>query len=196
MMHEQATRILEQLLLLAPFEGLGARQLAQATRMAGLPENTQLRFFPNGVPDALLYWQQCTDSAMEQAFKDYHGAEMSTLDKVKYCILWRLEYLSPHREAARKALAFLSLPAQLPQAARMTWETADRIWQQCADKSTDYNWYTKRLILSGVLSSTLLYWLNDDSDDMADTKQFLTRRLDNVMAIERGKKKMKSWLGG
>ena len=49
------------------------------------------------------------------------------------------------------------------------------------------NWYTKRATLSAVYSSTLIYWLGDDSADQADTWAFLDRRIENVMAFEKAK---------
>nr|MDJ0982739.1 COQ9 family protein [Kiloniellales bacterium] len=40
-----------------------------------------------------------------------------------------------------------------------------------------------RLLLSGVYSSTLLFWLNDESEDFAETWAFLSRRIDEVLKI-------------
>ena len=47
------------------------------------------------------------------------------------------------------------------------------------------NWYTKRATLSGVYSSTLLFWLGDDSPDHEKTWEFLDRRIGNVMQFEK-----------
>jgi ubiquinone biosynthesis protein COQ9 len=51
------------------------------------------------------------------------------------------------------------------------------------DRATDYNYYTKRLLLAGVLSSTTLFWLNDRSKDHAATWAFLDRRIDEVLKV-------------
>ena len=52
------------------------------------------------------------------------------------------------------------------------------------DTATDYNHYSKRAILGSVYGATLAVFLNDDSDDHADTKAFLARRIDGVMRFE------------
>ena len=57
------------------------------------------------------------------------------------------------------------------------------------DTSDDVNWYTKRLSLSGVISSTVLYWLGDTSDGPPKTWAFLDRRIGDVMRIETVKAK-------
>ena len=45
-------------------------------------------------------------------------------------------------------------------------------------------WYSKRATLSAVYSSALLYWLGDDSPGASATREFVGRRIDNVMQIE------------
>ena len=51
------------------------------------------------------------------------------------------------------------------------------------DRATDYNYYTKRLLLAGVLSSTTLFWLNDRSEGHEATWAFLERRIDEVLKV-------------
>ena len=59
------------------------------------------------------------------------------------------------------------------------------------DKSTDFNFYSKRGILTGVWLSTLTRWLADESEDEAPTRAFLDARIDNVMQIEKVKGKVR-----
>ena len=49
------------------------------------------------------------------------------------------------------------------------------------------NWYTKRATLSAVYGSTVLYWLGDETPGHSATWEFLDRRIDNVMQIEKAK---------
>jgi ubiquinone biosynthesis protein COQ9 len=61
------------------------------------------------------------------------------------------------------------------------------IWRAIGDTSTDFNFYTKRGLLSGVLTSTMLFWFGDSSEDSAETWKFLDRRIADVMQIEKVK---------
>ncbi len=90
------------------------------------------------------------------------------------------------REAVRAALTFLALPPRNIHLPKCVWATADKIWRAAGDTATDYNHYTKRILLSGVLSATTLYWLNDDSAKKEKTWAFLDRRIDNVLKIGQG----------
>ena len=60
----------------------------------------------------------------------------------------------------------------------------DTIWFAVGDKTTDFGFYTKRALLAGVYLSTLLYWLNDGSEDTQATWGFLDRRIADVMRIQ------------
>ena len=81
-------------------------------------------------------------------------------------------------------MALLALPHHAPDGARAVWHTADTIWTALGDTSRDFNWYSKRATLSAVYSSALLYWLGDDTPGASATREFIGRRIDNVMQIE------------
>ena len=68
---------------------------------------------------------------------------------------------------------------------KLGWRAADAMWRIAGDTATDLNHYTKRLTLSAVYGSTLLVWLDDESEGEADTRGFLDRRLADVMRIEK-----------
>ena len=71
-------------------------------------------------------------------------------------------------------------------------EMVDLIWHYAGDKSTDFNWYSKRILLSGVVNSTQLHMLQDKSEDYRDTWTFLEERLSNVASIGMSMNKLRS----
>ena len=110
---------------------------------------------------------------------------MKIREKIRALIWHRLEIMGPAREAVRKALAILAMPQNIPLALRTGWHTADLMWRLAGDTSTDFNHYTKRMTLGAVYASTLLVWLDDDSEGWIETAAFLDRRIDDVMKIEK-----------
>ena len=103
----------------------------------------------------------------------------------------RIHAVREHKEAARRAAAFLTLPPHAALGARLVYRTVDRMWRAAGDTSTDFNFYTKRAILAGVYSSTLMRWFTDESEDEAETKSFLDARIENVMQFEKFKAQVK-----
>ncbi|HRQ61979.1 MAG TPA: COQ9 family protein, partial [Alphaproteobacteria bacterium] len=111
---------------------------------------------------------------------------MRVRDKVRAGVAARLSTLAPYKEAVRAASSFWARPSHAFHAGRILWRTADRIWVWAGDTSSDYNHYTKRGLLSGILASTTLAWLapeNDDDPAMPKTLDFLDRRIDNALSV-------------
>ena len=131
-----------------------------------------------------LYIQE-VDRALEAHFTPERLAGMKFREKIRSLVWQRLQIQAPAREAVRRALAILSMPQNVPLALRISWRTADLMWRIAGDTSTDFNHYTKRMTLGAVYGSTLLVWLDDQSEGWADTAAFLDRRIDDVMKIEK-----------
>jgi ubiquinone biosynthesis protein COQ9 len=106
-------------------------------------------------------------------------------DRISLAVRLRLEGMASHREAARRAVAFLSLPQNASLAAKLLIETVDAMWRATGDQSSDFNYYTKRALLAGVYSATLLHWLSDSSEDRRDSWVFLDARIEDVMKIQK-----------
>jgi len=133
-----------------------------------------------------LYLQE-VDRALEAYFTPNRLKGMKIREKIRALVWQGLEIMGPTREAVRRALAILAMPQNLPLALRVSWRTADLMWRIAGDTSTDFNHYTKRMTLGAVYASTLLAWLDDQSEDWHDTAAFLDRRIGDVMKFEKFK---------
>lgn len=181
--------ILDAALPNAAFDGWTSKTLREAAQTAGLPKGAEDLYFPGGAAELVTYWgEQCNDAAA-RAIADMDLASMKIRDRVTQGVIARLEAIGPHTEAARRAVAKLSLPSSGTAGPKSLWAAADTIWRAIGDTSTDANYYSKRTILSGVISTSTMAWLGDRSDDKAEARAFLDRRIDNVMQIEKVKAK-------
>lgn len=123
-----------------------------------------------------------------------HGLKIR--EKVALAVRTRLAQHEAHREALRALAAFLAMPAHAGHAACALWRTVDAMWYAIGDRSTDFNYYSKRALLAGIYGSTILVWLDDRSEGAADSFAFLDRRIDGAMAFERGKARWQQVLNG
>jgi ubiquinone biosynthesis protein COQ9 len=122
---------------------------------------------------------------MAGAFPLERIAALKIRQRIRELVLYRIEVVHPHKEALRRALNILAQPQNAMSAARLAWRAADRMWRIAGDRATDFNHYSKRGILSALYMSTLLVYLDDDSEDLAATRGFLERRIDDVMQFEK-----------
>ena len=174
-----------------PFDGWSRLALGRAADDEGVDPQVARLVFPRGGIDMVAAYIAMADDAMLQALKAQDLAAMKIRARIATAVRTRLEQAAPHKEAVRRASAMLLLPQHAPLAARTLWRTADAMWRAAGDTATDFNHYSKRAILSGVYSSTLLIWLNDESPDHGETWDFLDRRIDDVMQIEKLKARVR-----
>lgn len=177
----------------AAFDGWSNEALAMAANELGVPPARARLAFSGGAMDMIDWWFDSVDVAMLTAFPPERIAAMKIRERIRELVLFRLDRMLSHREALRRAYAILAQPQNVPAAAKLAWRAADRMWRVAGDTATDFNHYSKRALLTGVYASTSLVFIDDKSEDLADTRAFLNRRIDDVMQIEKVKA---SWQGG
>ncbi len=191
---EARERLIEAALPHVVFDGWGTTTLEAAIAESGVDAGLARLTFPRGGIDMALAFHRRADQALaaelvsERATTDLEP--MRIRDRITHCVRRRIELVTEHREAVRRGATLLALPHNAPEGARAIWETADIIWTACGDTATDYNWYSKRIILGSVYSATMLYWLGDTSPDHTNTWAFLDRRIEGVMRFEKTKAKL------
>jgi len=171
----------------AVFDGWTRKAVDSAAAQLGIDPVQARLAFPKDAPHMIEAWIAGVDAAMEAHFTPERIAAMKVRDRIRALIWYRLETMGPARDAGRSALSILAMPQNLALATRIGWRSADLMWRIAGDTATDYNHYSKRLILSGVYASTQLAWLDDDSEGWMETGAFLDRRLAGVMRFEKWK---------
>jgi ubiquinone biosynthesis protein COQ9 len=172
-----------------PFDGWSAATLAAALRDTGHAAALGAGLFPRGGVDLAVAYHRMGDRDLAQALANQPEPATRYRDRIAGAVWLRLTLAD--KEAVRKSAALFALPHLVPESVALIWGTADAIWRALGDSSRDVNWYSKRATLSAVFSSTLLFWLGDNSPDTAETRAFLDRRIENVMQFEQAKGKIR-----
>ena len=179
--------LVEALLPSVAFDGWGEAALDAAAAAVGIPADRARLVFPGGAADMIDAWILKADRDMAAEMARRGAGAMKIRDRIATAVRIRIEQARPHKEAVRRALAVLALPQNAALSARTLWRSADAMWRAAGDTATDFNHYTKRLSLGGVYAATLLYWLQDESGDDAETFAFLDRRIETIMQVEKAK---------
>jgi ubiquinone biosynthesis protein COQ9 len=145
--------------------------------------------FPEGWQDLLHFASQEEDKALLGRLQSADLTSMKIRERVTYGVRSRIEAMNGHKGAVKRTMAILALPQNAALGTKLLYGTVDTIWYGIGDTSTDYNFYSKRAILAGVYSSTVLHWLEDESEAAEETWAFLDRRIEDVMQFEKVKGK-------
>ena len=178
-----------------PFDGWSEAGFRRACESTEADPVEARRECPAGALDLALEFQRWGDELMERELAETDLNSMRMNERVATAVESRLKVVAEHREAVRRVMTLFALPFNGGRGARSLWWTADRIWNLLGDKADDYNWYTKRAMLSAVIGSSALYWLGD-SGNGASTRSFIERRINNVMRVETIKGQIRRMPGG
>lgn len=187
--------ILEAALPHVPFDGWSQATLRLAAKEAGFDVNMAALAFPGGTTEIVEYWSATADAAMVARYGEADTDSMRFRDRITFLVRARIEVVVDHREAVRRAMTHVTRPSKAQTGVRGLYRTVDDMWCAAGDTSTDFSFYTKRGTLAAVYASTLLYWLDDASEESAATWAFLDRRIAGVMRIPQKRAKLKGAAG-
>jgi ubiquinone biosynthesis protein COQ9 len=179
-------RIVVAMLPHVAFEGWTRKALAAGVADAGYPASMAERSFAGGLVEVANHFGDFMDRRMLAELAGIDLDAMRVRDRIHTCIKVRIQINAVNREAVRRLMSFLALSTNAGLAARLVWRSCSEIWYAAGDDATDWNHYSKRILLVPVYTSTLLYWLSDPGDEAADypeTWAYLARRIDNVLQV-------------
>jgi ubiquinone biosynthesis protein COQ9 len=179
----------------AVFDGWTKTSLDATARGLGLPEGEADRLFPAGPLGVVEYVSSRADQRTVADMETAGVAAMKVRDRIRAAIRIRLEKHAGAPDAARRALSLLAMPLNAALGLKLLYRTVDAMWYAAGDTSVDFNFYTKRATLAGVYSATLLFWINDRSEGYQATWDFLDRRLEDLMKVEKLKSQIRAWPG-
>ncbi|MEM7073151.1 MAG: COQ9 family protein [Pseudomonadota bacterium] len=184
--HELRDRLIQAIHPHVCFDGWTFAALDNAASDLGVDKGVARLLFTGGARDLIAHASALGDRMMEVEYRARDLHDMRIRDKARMALMIRFQMMQHNREAVKRAIAWLMLPGNQLQALQLTGQSCDRIWRLLGDRSTDWNWYSKRTLLAGVYGSAIIVWTLDESDDLEVTEAFIARRIDNVLAIGGG----------
>jgi ubiquinone biosynthesis protein COQ9 len=176
----------------AAFDGWSAAAVKAAAEEIGVDPDVAALAVKGGAMTLIDAWIDGIDLELARRLPPEKLGAIKIRERITALLATRMEIMAPDREALRRAMAIMASPQNLPRAAKIGWRSADRMWRLVGDTASDFNHYTKRMTLSAVYGSLLTVFVNDESEDFADSRAFLDRRIENVMQFEKVKAQAKT----
>ena len=144
--------------------------------------------FKNGSIDFIDVFSEMIDLEVKQNYDLIDPKPERVPEKIKKMIIIRLNLCQKYKEAVRSSIALTAIPTNAKTSIKILYRTCNSMWRIAGDKSTDFSFYTRRISLATIYTSTLLFWLNDKSNSNVETEFFLDRRLKDISKISSFKK--------
>ncbi len=193
--HNPRNAILAAALSHVPFDGWTHEVLQKAGREVGVNAAELMMLYPAGPTDLLWQFAEMGEAEMLAHLNTHKLITMKMRDRIRTGVLCWLAAMAPYKEAVQRALRSSLMPSHALLSVKSIARLASSIWYEAGDQSTDFNYYTKRGLLMAVFGATVIYWLNDQSDDYTKTREFLNQQLDRVLKLGQGIGKVKDLFG-
>ena len=184
---EAEARLLDAALPLVPELGWTQRLARRAGQAVDLSAPEVELLLPGGARDLAALFSYRRDEAALAALSAVEASQLKIRERIARGVQAWIDAAAEDEAASRCWLGYLALPQNLPLGARLLWTSADVIWRWAGDTSTDANHYSKRVILAGLLSSTLAVRM---SNSPAAAQTHLERGIEAVMAFEKFKARL------
>ena len=171
-----------------PFDGWNEKIFSTVANDLKIPIGEIHALFSNNYIDLLKLYLDDSENRMLKDSKKINFSNMKISKKIYEIIVFRIKKNLNNKQLIRKTFIALSHPKNSLLGMSSLYKTIDNIWFVAGDDSSDFNYYTKRLILAGIYTSVLLFWLNDDSKDLKKTENFLKKQLKKTLFIGKIKK--------
>ena len=139
--------------------------------------------FDKKISNIIGIFNEQLDEEMYEIFNAKDNKNLGVTETIRALVLCRLKASQNYRSIVKTSLFFMAQPRNAYDALTQVMKTSGKIWKLAGDSSSGRTFYSKRLILAGVYSSTLAYWLTDETRSVDESEDFLDRRLENVKNI-------------
>ncbi|MAZ80601.1 MAG: COQ9 family protein [Rickettsiales bacterium] len=195
-------KILKNFIKIAEISGWNDKSLKKACLLSDIDPDNLIFIFPDSVLDvAQLYLDNGNNLLIKEIAKIKDFNKKKIRDKIRLCLYKRFEIEIANRQILINLSNFYQDPKNLTnfenglrpamQSITFSFIIADLIWSILDDQSSDFNYYTKRLILAKIIVRSFFIFIKDDMKDIAKTKSFIDLQIEKVMKFEKFKFKSK-----
>tara|TARA_B100001989_G_scaffold244572_1_gene213454 strand:- start:1202 stop:1804 length:603 start_codon:yes stop_codon:yes gene_type:complete len=155
-----------------------------------IAQEIKSEILPNGFKSLMMEVNHIINERIRSEKLPQNFKTLRTHEKVMFFVLRRLEIFGEILDKFKFFKETLN-PFVFLNTSKTLFQIADEIWFLSGDKSTDYNYYTKRFLLMKVYALTFSFYIFDRSQNFQNTKKFLEKQIELILGFGKLKKKFK-----
>tara|TARA_X000001036_G_C20503595_1_gene734932 strand:+ start:231 stop:872 length:642 start_codon:yes stop_codon:yes gene_type:complete len=170
-------------------KGFTSKSLNNIVKNYNLDLNEIELLFPDGNVDLVKFALEQLNKELEEQCKKIDLIRLPIHKRIREVILLKMLLMQKDKIFYRNIFSNLLIPKKNFSLPNQIYNSVDQIWFIAGDTSVDFNFYTKRLILSGIYSRILLFFFNNNNQQ--ELEIILDVNLKRVSKIPEIKSKLK-----
>jgi ubiquinone biosynthesis protein COQ9 len=172
-------------------KGLTKNSLENISKRYGIDINETELLFPEGNIDLIQFTLEQLNKELEEYCRKIDLIRLPVHKRIKKVLLSKISLMNKNKLFYRSIFFNLLVPKKNLSLSSQLYNSVDQIWFIAGDSSTDFNFYTKRLILSVIYSRIMLYFFNNNNQE--ELENILDDSLQRVSRIPKIKSKLKTF---
>ena len=169
--------------------GLTKNCLENISKKYGLNTDETDVLFPQGNIDLIKFALEQLNNDLEVYCKQIDLIRLPIHKRIRKVLLSKIFLMNKDKPFYRSIFLNLLIPKKNFSLSSQLYNSVDQLWFIAGDSSTDFNFYTKRLILSGIYSRVMLFFFNNNNQE--ELEKILDESLKRVSKIPEIKSKLK-----
>ena len=157
--------ILQKLKKIVSVEGWSEKVLKQLLQN-GVEKSDLVTFFQYDYKELLKYSLEELNKSLEKEINKINIINYSLNKRIKKILMLRFNILNNDKEFYKKTFYHLLIPSNNKIMKSSLYKSVDTMWYLAGDNYTDFNFYTKRLILAVIYVNALFVLFNKNFDEV------------------------------
>ena len=170
-------------------KGLTKNCLENISKKYGLNTDETDLLFPQGNIDLIKFALEQLNNDLEVYCRQIDLIRLPIHKRIRKVLLSKISLMNKDKPFYRSIFLNLLIPKKNFSLSSQLYNSVDQLWFIAGDSSTDFNFYTKRLILSGIYSRVMLFFFNNNNQE--ELEKILDESLKRVSKIPEIKSKLK-----
>ena len=170
-------------------KGLTKKCLKNISKKYGLNTDETDLLFPQGNIDLIKFALEQLNNDLEVYCKQIDLIRLPIHKRIRKVLLSKISLMNKDKLFYRSIFLNLLIPKKNFSLSSQLYNSVDQLWFIAGDSSTDFNFYTKRLILSVIYSRVMLFFFNNNNQE--ELEKILDESLKRVSKIPEIKSKLK-----
>ena len=175
--------ILQKLKKIVSDEGWSEKVLKQLLQN-GVEKSDLVTFFQYDYKELLKYSLEELNKSLEKEINKINIINYSLNKRIKKILMYRFNILNNDKEFYKKTFYHLLIPSNNKIMKSSLYKSVDTMWYLAGDNSTDFNFYTKRLILAVIYVNALFVLFNKNFDEVESNIERNLKKISKIPKIK------------
>lgn len=175
--------ILQKLKKIVSVEGWSEKVLKQLLQN-GVEKSDLVTYFQYDYKELLKYSLEELNNSLEKEINKINIINYSLNKRIKKILMLRFNILNNDKEFYKKTFYHLLIPSNNKIMKSSLYKSVDTMWYLAGDNSTDFNFYTKRLILAVIYVNALFVLFNKNFDEVESNIDRNLKKISKIPKIK------------